>query len=957
MWASGAQLSGVIANRYRIERQIGEGGMATVYLAWDQNRDVHVALKAPKPELVAQLGAERFAREVQITTKLQHPHIVPVLDSGFAADGVPFFIMPFIDGETLGQRLRRTGPLPVDEAIQLTSEVLDGLAYAHSMGFVHRDVKPSNVMLLHGHALLADFGIARAVEKSDARRLTESGFALGTAEYMSPEQAAGEQHVDGRSDLYSVACVLYEMLVGGPPFTAPTARAVMARHFVDPVPSIRTVRDTVPVKLEMAVTTALAKMPVDRFADATSFKAALRDPTLRDQPAAVRPRAAANTRGRLLGIAGAALTLAAAGAVFWRSRSPAEAALELNRVMVFPFVVPSTMAAASTMGEDVATIIGTALDGADPLRWIDGWSLLDKDARANIRTLTNDVARRLAKQKRCATYVTGRLVSTGDSVRVFLTLYDVQGDSVLAQSEANGDAKEPWRQGLSAVSGVLPRLIPGAGGAVSPDWKDRNPGAVAQFLLGESRFRRAQMPEALNHYRRAIALDSTFTFAALRGAQAASWNHHTDEAAAMVNVALSRPLPARYQQLAMGIGEYVRGRADSSAAHLTAALKLDPEMTLAWVQLGEVYTHLLPLRGNPDALADSAFARARQLDTASVSVLFHPIEMRLLRGDVAGAAPLLARFRAAKPDSTLLTPLEIMEECVSGGAGTVAWTARIAAAPLAVLSAGRALAAAGAHPACADSAFQSVLTRDTAITDAADGRRFSAMLGLQALQVARGTPQRAAATIDAYVARWGAGASVFLLDGALVPELRDRARRVARADSVQYPGYTQMPYSLRLWELGMLELRSGNLNVAASVTAELQRRAAATDSAYVRARAQSLAAYVTLARGDTAGAERAFTDLLTTTPHVENDAWDETAPLAAERLTLAQLLHARGAHEDAIAVASVLDGRFHLIHVLYLAPSLDLRAQAARAMGNTELQSRYLARLTTLRRGATATGG
>ena len=228
--------------------------MATVYLAHDLTRDVRVAVKAPKPELVMQLGPERFAREIQISTRLQHPHIVAVLDSG-TVNGVPFYVMPFIEGETLEARLTRTGPLTVDDAIDIACDVLDGLIYAHTLGFVHRDVKPSNVLLSNGHALLADFGIARAVERADNRKLTESGFALGTAEYMSPEQAAGDTQLDGRSDIYSLACVLYEMLAGAPPFTAATARAVMARHFVDPVPSIRTVRDTVPVKLEAAIIT------------------------------------------------------------------------------------------------------------------------------------------------------------------------------------------------------------------------------------------------------------------------------------------------------------------------------------------------------------------------------------------------------------------------------------------------------------------------------------------------------------------------------------------------------------------------------------------------------------------------------------------------------------------------------------------------------------------------------
>lgn len=318
-------LSGIVAGRYRIERQIGEGGMATVYLARDLKRDVNVAVKAPKRELVAQLGPERFAREVRITTRLQHPHIVAVLDSGMA-DGVPFYIMPFIDCETLEQRLRRSGePLPIGEAITFAVEVLEALAYAHRLGFVHRDVKPSNIMLLHGDALLADFGIARAAESTEGHKLTESGFVLGTAEYMSPEQAAGEVHLDGRSDIYSVGCVLYEMLVGTPPFTAPNSRAVMARHFVDPVPSIRTVRETVPEVLEEALFTALAKSPVDRYPTAEAFRDALKDPAMHLTGAVSQRRSAeiahgAASRRRWWGrvAAAAAILLVAAAAIVWR---------------------------------------------------------------------------------------------------------------------------------------------------------------------------------------------------------------------------------------------------------------------------------------------------------------------------------------------------------------------------------------------------------------------------------------------------------------------------------------------------------------------------------------------------------------------------------------------------------------------------------------------------------------
>ncbi len=950
------KLSGLLVNRYRIEREIGEGGMATVYLAHDLTRDVRVAVKAPKPELVMQLGPDRFAREIQISTKLQHPHIVPVLDSGMV-NGVPFYVMPFIDGETLEARLTRTGPLPVDDAIAIACEVLDGLIYAHKLGFVHRDVKPSNVLLSNGHALLADFGIARAVERTDNRKLTESGFALGTAEYMSPEQAAGDTQLDGRSDIYSLACVLYEMLAGAPPFTAATARAVMARHFVDPVPSIRTVRDTVPVKLEAAIITALAKTPVDRFADADVFRRALKDPTLREITAATRGVDSTAARRRTRVIATAAVLLVVGAAALWSFGMAEKAPLDPNRVMVFPFVAEGTTGSRS-VGEDVATIIGNALDVADPLRWIDGWSLMDASERANIAGFSLDAARNLARARRCATFVTGRLSpARGDSVVVSLTLYDVASAEELSSKSATGPAADPWRQGLRAVSEILPELIPGTRKDMSAEWKNREPGAVANFLLGEAAFRRVRMSDALGHFRKAINLDSTFAMAALRGAQAASWNHRSSEAQSMIGVALAQPLPPRYHQFALGFSSYLAGRADTAVAHLRAAIAADPDMTVAWMQLGEAYTHLLPTAGNTDSMADLAFMKARQLDTSATSVLLHPIALRLRRGDTLGAAPLLARFRAAQPDSELVAPLLIADECVRRGAEGVNWRGHAVRQPLFLLLAARSLAGGGAQLGCAQRAFGAILTVDTAANDAADARRFTALLGLQASYLAQNRPDQAAAAIDSFATRWGSGASLFLLGGAFFPELLPRARAIATADSAQYgASYLTLPYSRRLWELGVLGARTGNATVAANVAAELRRRAVASDSAYVRDRAASLEAFVQLARGDSAVAEQSLTALLANGPRSEIDEWDEAAPLSGERLTLARLLNARRAFQEAIEVASVIDSPWPLIHLQYLPASLELRAQAAKSLGNSVLQSHYLARLAALRSTAKTSG-
>lgn len=265
-----------MADRYRIERQLGSGGMAIVYLAEDLKHHRLVALKVLRPELTAAVGPERFLREIEVAAHLQHPHILPLFDSGQLGDGsgIFYFVMPYVEGETLRARINRQKQLPVEDAIRLAREVADALSAANACGVIHRDIKPENILLVGGHAVVADFGIARAVSASGGERLTETGMALGTPQYMSPEQATASE-LDGRADIYSLGCVVYEMLTGTPPFTGATAQAVMARHSLETVPRIRTVRSAVPEAVERVVLRALAKVPADRYATAQEFADAL----------------------------------------------------------------------------------------------------------------------------------------------------------------------------------------------------------------------------------------------------------------------------------------------------------------------------------------------------------------------------------------------------------------------------------------------------------------------------------------------------------------------------------------------------------------------------------------------------------------------------------------------------------------------------------------------------------
>jgi serine/threonine-protein kinase len=269
-----SRLSTSLADRYQIERELGAGGMATVYLARDLKHDREVAIKVLRNELAAVIGADRFLSEIKTTANLQHPHILSLFDSG-SVDGTVFYVMPFVDGESLRDRLKREKQLPVDDALRIGREVADALQYAHEHGVIHRDIKPENILLQGGHALVADFGIALAASKVGGNRMTETGMSLGTPQYMSPEQAMGERELDARTDIYALGCVMFEMLAGEPPFTGPTAQAIVAKVVTAPAPSVRSKRDSVPENVDEAIRVALQKTPADRFRSAAEFAAAL----------------------------------------------------------------------------------------------------------------------------------------------------------------------------------------------------------------------------------------------------------------------------------------------------------------------------------------------------------------------------------------------------------------------------------------------------------------------------------------------------------------------------------------------------------------------------------------------------------------------------------------------------------------------------------------------------------
>jgi serine/threonine-protein kinase len=407
------RLQRALAERYRIERELGRGGFATVFLATDLKHQRAVALKVLHPELALALGSQRFLREIATVAQFRHPHILPLYDSG-DADGLLYYVMPFVEGESLRQRLERERQLPLEDALRITREVADALGYAHALGIVHRDVKPENILFEAGHAVVADFGIARAVSTAGSAKLTETGLAIGTPAYMSPEQAAGDPALDGRSDIYSLACVLYEMLGGAPPFTGPSPQAVLAAQIAEPVPPLRALRPAMPAGVERAVEQALAKSAAERFATAEQFVRQLTRASTAEAVAADARRERARRRVRAaLTVVGAAL-VAAVG--WWTVGTVARAGgPRIRSIAVLPLQNLSGDTAQDYFVLGMYDQLIGELDQITALRVI---SRTSAQAVSRAHKSVPEIARALSVDA----VVEGSVLHTGDSVRLRVQL-------------------------------------------------------------------------------------------------------------------------------------------------------------------------------------------------------------------------------------------------------------------------------------------------------------------------------------------------------------------------------------------------------------------------------------------------------------------------------------------------------------------------------------------------------
>ena len=599
-----ASVPEILAGKYRIERELGRGGMATVYLAWDLRHERHVAVKVVHPHIAAVLGIERFLTEIKTTARLQDPHILALHDSG-EADGFVFYVMPYVEGGSLRRRLEHEKQLPVDEAVRIACEVASALGSAHRDGVIHRDVKPENILLHNGTALVADFGIALAVSAATAPRLTAPGSSLGTPEYMSPEQATENGPIDARSDIYALGTVLYEMLAGETPFTGASATAIIAKRAAMSAPSVRVLRPAVSASLDAAVSRALAREPADRFGTVTEFAQSLRQAAAQIDSGGTRPRPSIRSIGRRLRLSllpSAVLLLTVAGVtMFARSRfataarSTVVASDSLNSIAVLPFGIVGSDTANAYFAAGMTDELSRGLGNVRGIRLVPATSaaFFTREANPDLK----DLGRRL----NVAMLLAGRVRREGSRLRVSIDLIRTRDGSTQwtnaysVETQKLADIYGVRDSIVKDIVGQLQLTLNGAQMLAPPRRPTEDLEAYNLYLQGRYLFdqrRRDRLGRALPYFEQAIARDPNF-------AEAYSAIADVNSAYAMGNVGDYPPMEY-----------FARARAAASRA-----LELNDALGDAHASIAQVYT----LHDLDWAAAEREFARALALNPRSTT--------------------------------------------------------------------------------------------------------------------------------------------------------------------------------------------------------------------------------------------------------------------------------------------------------------------------------------------------
>lgn len=643
-----ARLRAALADRYELDRQIGAGGMAYVYRARDRQHDRDVAIKVLRPELAAALGAERFMREIHIEARLQHPHILPLHDSG-SVGGFLYYVMPYVEGETLRERIRREKQLSVSQAVQIAREAAEALDYAHRHGVVHRDIKPANILLSGDHAIVADFGLARAMTAAERDSITASGITVGTAEYMSPEQSSGDDELDGRSDIYALGCVLYEMLAGQPPFTGRTLQAILSRHLLDPPPRLSVVRPGLPAELEATVSRALAKVPADRFSTAAAFAAGL---GAHEAPKPPLGRLRDRRRAAMAGLT-VLVALLAVLASAKLLRRPSGRSSPIG-VVVLPFAMSA---------DDRSTPPGSQLQLADALDWVPGLLAIDGSGLltggASARSIPLPQLLRGAESMGGRYLMTGAIIPAPGGVRVSVDLYSVSdGERVMRGVDSTSGARpdDPISrlavQALAALAG-RERLDLGARKAAFSS--TTSAAALGHLLQGQAKFWAGDYDAAAIAYRQAIEADSSCGLAYLRLGDVEGWRH--DYAAALATLEAGqrrRPsLPSRWVKLLAAHRAFVMGNGEEAIARFQDAVLDDAGDIDAWLGLGESLYHFAGYSGHSAMDALPALERTVRLDSAFAPIYDHLVDLALAAGDRSGASASVQRMTPGDPQRSV----------------------------------------------------------------------------------------------------------------------------------------------------------------------------------------------------------------------------------------------------------------------------------------------------------------
>jgi serine/threonine-protein kinase len=647
-----ARLQAALADRYRIERELGQGGMATVYLAEDLKHHRKVAVKVLRPELAATLGPERFAREIEVAARLQHPHILGLLDSG-DADGFFYYVMPYVEGETLRDRLTRGGELPVPEAVRLLSEIAEALSTAHRAGVVHRDIKPENVMLSGRHAMVMDFGVAKAVtEASSGPQLTSAGVALGTPAYMAPEQATADPQMDGRVDIYAIGVMGYEMLSGATPFPGLNAQQTLAAHVTRaPVP-VGQQRDGLSPALEAVVMRCLAKRPADRFQTADELVAALEPLALPSggiTPTQTVPVAALSVKqpGRLrwtYPVAGAAL-IAVAALVLWKPWARASArALDDNLVAVLPFRTAGADPSVQYLRQGMVDLMQAKLTGEGGPRAADTRSVLAavRDAGGgDAQDLSEEASAAVAKKVGAGRVLQGSIVGSPDHLVMSASLVAVPGGKTLTQTSVAGP-KDSLFAMIDRLTAQLLALGAGASSAQLSALTTTNLDALRAYLDGVAAYRRGAFQNATPLLTRAVELDSTFALALSALIEADGWHPATTDMKRIQRLAWQyrdrlNPQDQLFLSLRLGSTYPKPPSWTVRIADAEHAVQVMPESADAWYNLGDVLFHFGRLADipEPEVRARQALEQAFQRDSLFGGPIQHLAALTFVVRDTA----------------------------------------------------------------------------------------------------------------------------------------------------------------------------------------------------------------------------------------------------------------------------------------------------------------------------------